>query len=262
MADEEHLQIMLQGADAWNAWRRANPGSKPDLTGASLRGRQLGNLRLASVDLSLSTLKKANLRGSDFWHTVLNLADLSGANLSRSTFGRAHLHATNLSGTELCGTRFIASDLSGADLSHALQFTCFISHSSMDRVFCEKVYGDLQANGVRCWYFSEEFSIGRQIWQQLNQTHHVYDKLLVICSKNSMQSAPVISEIERALDIESNESRNVLFCVTRDDYMLNDWSHPRKEEVQKAVVSDFRHWERPESYERGLDKLLTALKTK
>src|SRR5438552_709973 len=52
MADDEHLSIMRQGADAWNAWRRLNPAIKPDLTGMSLSGKQAGNLRLAHADLS------------------------------------------------------------------------------------------------------------------------------------------------------------------------------------------------------------------
>jgi len=30
----------------------------------------------------------------------------------------------------------------------------------MDRVFCEKLYGDMQTNGVRCWYLPEDFSAG------------------------------------------------------------------------------------------------------
>jgi hypothetical protein len=36
MADEEHLQILQQGVDVWNEWRKSNPELIPDLDGATL----------------------------------------------------------------------------------------------------------------------------------------------------------------------------------------------------------------------------------
>jgi hypothetical protein len=34
--------------------------------------------------------------------------------------------------------------------------SCFISHSAKDQRFCERLYADLQAKGVRVWYFPED----------------------------------------------------------------------------------------------------------
>jgi hypothetical protein len=42
MADEVHLAVLKQGADAWNAWRAAHSGTAADLADASLRGLDLG----------------------------------------------------------------------------------------------------------------------------------------------------------------------------------------------------------------------------
>ncbi|HLX63278.1 MAG TPA: toll/interleukin-1 receptor domain-containing protein [Planctomycetota bacterium] len=343
MADEEHFKIIKQGPAAWNDWRRAHPEIKPDLTGAYLSGRELGNLRMANVDMSLSTLKKTNLRGSDFWRTDLNLSDLSGAILSRSFFGRAHLHSARLCSAELTYVRFIGSDLSGANLSHAkiahthfndtdlagadfshawisdtvfanvdlrrtlgletvnfispsslgidsiyrshgqipttflrgcgvpeefvrlipslqfdspLQFTCCLCFNALDRVFCEKLHADLQANGVRCWFLPDH---GSGLHEQLEEAVTFYDKIVAICSKNSMARPEFAQHFERALEIEKYDGRTALYCITRDDYLANDWTHAQKETVQGRVVSDFRHWEKPESYERALGKLLRAL---
>ncbi len=36
MANEEHLAILRQGVDAWNAWRQAHGDITPDLAGANL----------------------------------------------------------------------------------------------------------------------------------------------------------------------------------------------------------------------------------
>jgi hypothetical protein len=34
MANPEHLEILKQGAEAWNFWRSEHPGLQPDLAGA------------------------------------------------------------------------------------------------------------------------------------------------------------------------------------------------------------------------------------
>jgi uncharacterized protein YjbI with pentapeptide repeats len=41
MANQEHLAILRQGVEAWNAWWKANPYGTPDLQGADLQGADL-----------------------------------------------------------------------------------------------------------------------------------------------------------------------------------------------------------------------------
>jgi len=36
MSDQQQLDVIRQGSDAWNAWREANPNAKPDLNEADL----------------------------------------------------------------------------------------------------------------------------------------------------------------------------------------------------------------------------------
>ena len=61
-----------------------------------------------------------------------------------------------------------------------------------------------------------------------------YDKLVVICSENSLQSPPVIREIERALQKEDREHKNVLFPIRIDNYLFEAWDHPRKADYVAA----------------------------
>jgi Pentapeptide repeats (8 copies) len=76
------------GVDAWNAWRRENPGIKPDLKGADISGANLSAADLSGLDLS-----GANLRG----------ANLSKADLSSACLREAALEMANLSGVDLTG---------------------------------------------------------------------------------------------------------------------------------------------------------------
>jgi hypothetical protein len=41
MANQEHLEILMQGVDAWNRWRQRHPGIEPDLSEAKLCETQL-----------------------------------------------------------------------------------------------------------------------------------------------------------------------------------------------------------------------------
>ena len=85
-------------------------------------------------------------------------------------------------------------------VTEPLQFyACFISYASSDQAFADRLYADLQAKGVRCWYFPETSVMGRKLWEDIDRSIRVYDKLVVICSERSLNSPAVIEEIERTL---------------------------------------------------------------
>jgi hypothetical protein len=82
---------------------------------------------------------------------------------------------------------------------------------------------------------------------------------VVVCSKHSLQSPPVIREIERALQKEDREHRNVLFPIRIDDYLFDEWDHPRKADVVRVVAGDFRGWENHATYAKAFPRFLDAL---
>lgn len=102
MANPEHLEILQQGVDHWNQWRKTKPNLKPDLR---------------CVDLS-----ETNLRGVDLrWAYLIN-TNLSGANLSGANLGWVDLFGANLRGALLFDANLDGADLSDADLSGATLF--------------------------------------------------------------------------------------------------------------------------------------------
>ena len=88
---------------------------------------------------------------------------------------------------------------------------------------------------------------------EIDRAVRLYDKLIVVCSEDSLKSNPVIREIERALQREDRlvaqgETPEVLFPIRLDDSIF-DWEHPRQADVVEKVVSDFRDWRNHNSYQ-------------
>src|SRR5207244_4059942 len=81
-------------------------------------------------------------------------------------------------------------------------FSVFISHSSLDKEFARKLYGDLRAAGINCWFDEHEILPGHDILQEIDRGVRVWEKLVLICSKNSLSPQStwwVEQELERAL---------------------------------------------------------------
>jgi len=123
----------------------------------------------------------------------------------------------------------------------------------------QELYADLQAKSVRCWKFDENAKWGEPVWGEIDTAIRHYDKLVVICSKDSLQSVPVIREIERALQKEDREHRDVLFPIRIDDYLFEKWDHPRKADVVSKVIGDFRGSGNLATYSKAFPRFLDAL---
>jgi uncharacterized protein YjbI with pentapeptide repeats len=86
MTDIDHITLLRQGKEVWNAWRKANPSIRPDLRGASLNAANLGGSLLRGADLASASLSRAKLSPA-----FLDSADLTGADLSGANFSGANL---------------------------------------------------------------------------------------------------------------------------------------------------------------------------
>jgi TIR domain/Pentapeptide repeats (8 copies) len=263
-----------------------------NLSGANLEGAILTNTNLVSVNLKCADMGRAKLMGA-----YLLDADLTDANLTNSVVGVSPIGETDFARVDLSLVRgleevvHIASSvisidtiyLSGGNIpeiflrlcgvpkemiefAHSLRgtsfklYSCFISHSAKDKRFCERLYADLQAKGVRVWYFPEDAKWGETVWGEIDRSIKVYDKLIVVLSENSLQSGPVNREIERALNREDKEGKGILFPIRIDDYIFDTWEHERKADVLRKVVGDFSGWDKDAAkYDKAFDKLLKGL---
>ena len=274
----------LRCADLYEAdLLEANLGGA-NLIGANLRGANLGGAILSGANLSGADLRGAilsrvdligtDLRGAIMWGTAILDCDLSSVigletvkHLGPSSIGvdtifesKGKIPEAFLRGA---GVPDIFIEYAKSLIANPIEFySCFISHSHQDQEFCERLYADLQAKSVRCWYFPEDAIWGKSVWGEIDSSIRVYDKLVVVCSENSLNSPAVVREIERALQREDQEKKEVLFPIRIDDYLFANWDHPRKADVVAKVVCDFRGWKDHDKYSKNFDKLLKALNRK
>jgi uncharacterized protein YjbI with pentapeptide repeats len=114
MADPRHLEIIRQGSEVWNTWRRENPEVVPDLSKTDLSGANLN-----SANLFEASLRDTNLRGAELNRATLDRVDLRDANLSNAYLMLAKISRANLSKTNLDEAKLMNADLDNADLSQA-----------------------------------------------------------------------------------------------------------------------------------------------
>lgn len=382
MANQEHLDLIRQGVEVWNAWRKEHPDTKVDLSSANLRGADLSqavfseaflshdlasginfsHANLSHAHFGKAFLDSANFSRADLSHTNLSGAFLSGAflnytNLSYANLNHAYLNHTNLSeadlreahlsgaklrsanlsyaflngafltNTDLYRANFFGASLDGVDISKASveqtifgnidlrrvkgletvqhhgpstigidtllrsegdipeiflrgaglsdsfieyarsltqrpiqYYTCFISYSSKDQDFAERIYADLQSNNVRCWYAPEDMKIGDKIRQRIDECIRMYDKLLLVLSQHSVMSHWVEKEVETAFEKEQRHNKLVLFPIMLDDSVMRTNQAWAADISRTRHIGDFTRWKEHDAYQRGLKRLLRDLK--
>jgi uncharacterized protein YjbI with pentapeptide repeats len=121
MSNPDHLAKLLQGQDAWNAWRESEPDIVPDLSGAALTERAgiPRSILSGGLDLRRAMLQDADLSGAVLREADLTYACLEGADLRQADLSRTALVFADLSDTNLTGARLDNADLAGASLSRA-----------------------------------------------------------------------------------------------------------------------------------------------
>jgi class 3 adenylate cyclase len=139
-------------------------------------------------------------------------------------------------------------------------YSCFISYSSKDQSFAERLYTDLQNNGVRCWFAPEDLKIGAEIRASIDESIRVHDKLLLVLSERSVESQWVEQEVETALAREREQGRTVLFPIRLDDAVMvgkAGWSAYLR---NTRNIGDFTRWKDYDAYRKAFERLLRDLK--
>ncbi len=260
--------------------------SQAILRGADLRGANVGTANLGEAILSQAILRGAILSGADLTEATIgwavfgnnDLSDVKGLETVRhagpSTIGIDTIYRSQgkipLAFLRGAGVPENFIEYMGSLTGKALEFySCFISYSSKDQEFAERLHADLQNKSVRCWFAPHDMRGGKKTYEQIGGAIRTYERLLLILSPNSMNSEWVKTEISRARKREVTENRQVLFpirLVSIED--IRQWTcfdaligKDSAREILEFHIHDFSDWENRKSYAEGLKNLLRDLKT-
>lgn len=89
MANQQHVDKLREGVNAWNQWRQDHPHITPDLSGAELTAANLQGANLTAANLRDASLLRANLKEASFDGANLRYANLAEANLAGTNFDDA-----------------------------------------------------------------------------------------------------------------------------------------------------------------------------
>lgn len=270
---------------------------KSKLNYANLSDAELKDTVLLGADLSDATLHRAIFRDTDLSNTRLLFTDFTDAILTRADFSHASVLKTIFGNNDLRSAMGLDTmkhrgpSVIGIDtfyrsegnipevfLRHAgipesfitymrslvgkpLDFySCFISYSSKDQAFVERLYADLQSKGVRCWFAPEDIDIGDKLRARIDETIRMYDKLLLVLSEHSIVSTWVAYEIDRALSKEPEGIPNVLYPIRLDDIVMRCKTGWAEDIRLTRHIGDFSNWKNHDEYQKAFKRLLRALK--
>ena len=271
--------------------------SRATLNGANFIYANMYGADLRAADLSGTMLHWADLRDADLRDTTLFNADLTGAKLIGAKMGAAKVGWTTFGNNSLDATEGLdtvahtgpltigidtiilskgnipESFLRGAGvpdlfITYARSliikpiefYSCFISYSSKNQTFSERLYADLQSKGVRCWFAPQDLKIGEKIRIGIDESIRKHDKLLLVLSKHSVASEWVEKEVETAMEQEHHQHRTILFPVRLDNAVMQVESGWPADIRRARHIGNFTKWKNYNEYQKAFDRLLRDLR--
>jgi len=289
------VEASIAGGDFTEADLREADLGLADLSGSKFAGARLEGASLVGANLRDADLTRADLTRATFFDTNLKGTNLGYAELAYTVFQSCDLGAViGLDSVEHEGPSVIDIDtifrskgnipegfLRGAGVpdefiqymrsltANPIEFySCFISYSTKDQEFADRLYADLQNKGVRCWFAPHDVQGGKKLHEQIDEAIRVHDKLLLILSPHSMESEWVKTEIAKARKREVRDRRRVLFPIRLAPFeTLRDWEcfdadtgKDSAREIREYFIPDFSNWKNHDSYQDAFRRLMSDLK--
>lgn len=269
--------------------------SGSDLRTRILRRANLSATNLAGADLRDVNFRRADLSGANLAGARLYRALISGANVDRTSFKKAILYETVFANVTLstalhldqcvhkgpsvidhrtlarskglsreflrgCGLPdSVIEDALGAERRIDRYWSCFISYDSKDQQFVDRLYSELQTNGVRCWFAPVDMPMGAKIRDTIDEAIRGNEKALLVLSEHSIESSWVEKETETAFEEEDRRKGTVIFPIRLDDSALT-YSRSWIADIRRTRnIGDFSKWRESEPYKTAFARLLLAL---
>jgi uncharacterized protein YjbI with pentapeptide repeats len=234
-----------------------------DFTGMSVIGAVFGGLDFRSVT-GLETIRHLlpSTIGTD---TLVSSAGsipevfLRGCGLSDWEIEIAKLYNPDISNEQRDRILYRVHDL---QVSQAIQISpLFISYSHADSEFADKIGDRLNKKGIRYWRDIHDMKAGH-IETQINRAIRQNPTVLLILSKNSLNSDWVEHEARTARILEKDLGRDVLRPIALDptwNSKDNRWPRHVMEQIMEYNILDFSTWQDDSKFDGTFRKLIDGL---
>lgn len=243
----------LSRADLYGASLAFANLSGVDLFGTDMRQASLYNTTLANIDLS--TAKGL----SEIIHDGPSYIDYATLELSQGKIPDVFLRGCGLSDTYIAYLPFLFND--------PTQFySAFISYNQTDEEFARRLHDRLQGAGIRCWLDKKKMRPGDPIERSIYDGIRTYDKILLCCSENSLQSWWVENEIEKTLEVErqlyKDTGEKLLKIIPLDlDGHIWEKDYEYASHIKRRLAADFSDWKDHDKFEAAVEDVIQALRT-
>lgn len=281
----------LKNANLKNANLRNANLRNADLRNANLRNSNLSQALLYYANLSEADISEANLSRASLANTSFGNIDLSQAigletvhHLAPSTIGTATLQLfkgeipeTFLRGCGMNDVEIESAKLANPNLTNeeinkivyriydlratqSIQISpLFISYSHVDSDFVNQIDSALTKKGIRFWRDIHDAKAGR-LETQIDLAIRQNPTVLLVLSKNSLNSDWVQHEVRKARELEKQLERDSLCPIALDDsWKSNKWPARIVEQVLEYNILDFSGWEDSTTFKSKFAKLLSGL---
>lgn len=151
------------------------------------------------------------------------------------------------------------------NLPHLVQST-FISYGRPDEDFARRLNDALTGLGVTTYFFPKDSVPGKTIHRHLRQQLNDFDKVILVCSRNSLNRPGVLNEIEETLRKEARcGGQECLIPVAIDNFLFEEWKPANgqddlKKTILDRVVADFRGLSDDTEFVQAVQRILSALR--
>lgn len=251
-----------------------------DLSGALFLGASLRYAYLVDTIFHGSNLAGADFTGAVLFDTVFRRVDLSevrgldevvhhgpstiGVDTLLRSVGRVPLAFLLGAGVPVAAIEPVLewARIYGRPMEY---HSVFISCGGPDEAFAERLYNVLRARGVEVFLFSRDAYPGVKLYELMSRCVNEYERVVLLCSRDSLLRAGVANELDEVLRREAREGGgSVLVPIALDDSVFSSWT-PGNEvlarAVQDRVVGDFRQAVKSEpDFLAQVERLLNALR--
>lgn len=284
---KEHSQRVLDGINLSGCRLDGSNFQGVSLKNASFTSSVMIDADFSRADLTNADLEQTFLSGTNFSGTLLKGVNFKQAEMGRTLFvdtdlsecrgldATLHLTSSEISFSTLIKSGFKVSEQfmrsCGVsiglieDLRRGKRFgttysTCFLSYSSQDRDFAQKIYYALMNAGVRVYWDSKNLLGGMYLDEQLIAAIKEHDRTITVLSENSLRSKWVLKEVQAALYYKREGFTPIRLCDIKPIQSFVKKNDIRPDIVDSFPIPDFSNWSNKEAFEEVMSKLLQSIR--